>query len=74
MGCILVSTGLCWCILVVCSLQVIMPNTACDGGTVSRLYQLVNDQFPSTNLVTVQRKYFNEAKGASPITPLLDCV
>lgn len=43
--------------------QVIMPNTACDGANVTRLYKMIGDQFPTSNLVTVQRKYFNETKG-----------
>ena len=51
--------------LTVCTLcvQVIMPNTACDGANVTRLYKMIGDQFPTSNLVTVQRKYFNETKG-----------
>lgn len=40
-----------------------MPNTACDGANVTRLYKMIGDQFPTSNLVTVQRKYFNETKG-----------
>ena len=43
--------------------QVIMPNTACDGANATRLYKLIGDQFPTSNLVTVQRRYFNETKG-----------
>ena len=45
--------------------QVIMPNTACDGANATRLYKLIGDQFPTSNLVTVQRRYFNETKGES---------
>ena len=44
-------------------IQVIMPNTACDGANATRLYKLIGDQFPTSNLVTVQRRYFNETKG-----------
>lgn len=43
--------------------QVIMPNTACDGANATRLYKMIGDQFPTSNLVTVQRRYFNETKG-----------
>ena len=44
-------------------LKIIMPNTACDGGNMTKLFKLVGEQFPETNLTTVQRKYFNETKG-----------
>ena len=40
-----------------------MPNTACDGANATRLYKVIGDQFPTSNLVTVQRRYFNETKG-----------
>ena len=40
-----------------------MPNTACENGNMSTLYKLLSDQFPNASLSTVQRKYFNEAKG-----------
>lgn len=43
--------------------QVVMPNTACDGANATRLYKVIGDQFPTSNLVTVQRRYFNETKG-----------
>ena len=41
-----------------------MPNTACENGNMTTLFKFLSDQFPHTNLSTVQRKYFNEAKGA----------
>jgi len=40
-----------------------MPNTACEAGNMTKLFQLISEQFPDTNLATVQRKYFNESKG-----------
>ena len=40
-----------------------MPNTACENGNVSILYQKISTHFQDVNLVTVQRKYFNESKG-----------
>lgn len=40
-----------------------MPNTACDGGNTTKLFEMVSRQIASANLVTVQRKYFNETKG-----------
>ena len=47
-----------------------MPNTAYEGHTPTRLYKTISDQFHTTNLVTVQRKYFNEAKGMQYIKQL----
>ncbi|XP_065836479.1 mutS protein homolog 4-like isoform X2 [Oscarella lobularis] len=44
-------------------LEIIMPHTACDGQNVSKLFQLVRDYSPDSNVTTVQRKYFNETKG-----------
>ena len=29
----------------------------------TKLFQLISEQFADTNLATVQRKYFNESKG-----------
>ena len=40
-----------------------MPNTACEAGNMTKLFQLISEQFNDTNLATVQRKYFNESKG-----------
>lgn len=40
-----------------------MPNTACENGSMTKLFQLIHDQFQNTTLSTVQRKYFNETKG-----------
>lgn len=40
-----------------------MPHTACDGGNMTKLYKLISDNFESTPISTVQRKYFNETKG-----------
>ena len=45
------------------ALEVIMPNTACEGGNISVLYKKISNSFQDVNLVTVQRKYFNETKG-----------
>lgn len=46
-------------LLIVC--QIIMPNTACENP--STLFKFLSDQLPYANLSSVQRKYFNEAKG-----------
>lgn len=44
-------------------LQIVLPNTVCDSGAKTKLYQLLLDHFDETTLTTVQRKYFNESKG-----------
>lgn len=46
-----------------CRQQIIMPNTACEAGNMTKLFQLISEQFTDTNMATVQRKYFNESKG-----------
>ena len=47
--------------------QIIMPNTACASGNMTKLFQLISDQYHNTNIATVQRKYFNESKGKQNI-------
>lgn len=44
-------------------MQIILPNTVCDGTAKTKLYQLLSEQFDEATLTTVQRKYFNESKG-----------
>jgi DNA mismatch repair protein MSH4 len=44
-------------------IEVIMPSTACEGGNVTKLFKMVSNQSMTTNIVTVHRRYFNEAKG-----------
>ena len=51
--------------------QIIMPNTACEGGNMTKLFQLISEQFNDTNLATVQRKYFNESKGMQVIVIII---
>ena len=43
--------------------QIIMPSTTCEGGNVTVLFKMVSNMVTSANIVTVHRKYFNEAKG-----------
>uniref|UniRef100_K1PAT4 MutS-like protein 4 n=1 Tax=Magallana gigas TaxID=29159 RepID=K1PAT4_MAGGI len=43
--------------------EIIMPNTACENGAMTKLFKLVTHQFQNSNVSTVQRKYFNETKG-----------
>lgn len=45
--------------------KIIMPNTACENGAMTKLFKLVTHQFQNSNVSTVQRKYFNETKGNS---------
>jgi hypothetical protein len=52
-------------------LQIIMPNTACESGTMTKLFTLIGDQFVNTSLSTVQRKYFNESRGTCKTTSYL---
>ena len=40
-----------------------MPTTACEGGTATKLFNLISNHCLHANLATVQRKYFNESKG-----------
>lgn len=49
-------------------LEIIMPNTACENP--SPLFKFLSDQIPYANLSSVQRKYFNEAKGLDYVKQL----
>ena len=40
-----------------------MPNTSCENGIITKMFQLVSDQYSNSNVLTVQRKYFNETRG-----------
>ena len=40
-----------------------MPNTACENGSMSALFETLTEQFAYTSVTMVQRKYFNESKG-----------
>ncbi|XP_041374859.1 mutS protein homolog 4-like isoform X2 [Gigantopelta aegis] len=51
-------------------LEIIMPNTACESGNMSKLFKLITDHFQYTSVSTVQRKYFNETKGLQYIRQL----
>ncbi|XP_045212131.2 mutS protein homolog 4-like isoform X2 [Mercenaria mercenaria] len=44
-------------------LEIILPSTACESGTMTNLSKFITDQFHNTSISTVQRKYFNETKG-----------
>nr|XP_006819740.1 PREDICTED: mutS protein homolog 4-like [Saccoglossus kowalevskii] len=51
-------------------LEIIMPNTACESGNMTKMFKLISDHFQNTNIATVQRKYFNETKGLQYIKHL----
>lgn len=50
--------------------QVIMPNTACENGNMAAIYKQIMAQLPNTQLVLVQRKYFNEKEGIQCVKDL----
>ncbi|XP_061716369.1 mutS protein homolog 4-like [Cydia pomonella] len=50
--------------------EIIVPNTFCEGVQPNQLYQLIRDQYPALNLTTVQRRYFNYAAGRQHIQAL----
>ncbi|XP_022793789.1 mutS protein homolog 4-like [Stylophora pistillata] len=49
-------------------LEIIMPYTACENP--SALFKFLSEQIPYANLSSVQRKYFNEAKGLDYVKQL----
>eukprot|EP00079_Xenopus_tropicalis_P035250 XP_017949021.1 PREDICTED: LOW QUALITY PROTEIN: mutS protein homolog 4 [Xenopus tropicalis] len=51
-------------------LEILMPNTACDSGTASKLFLLIAENFKDVSFTAVQRKYFNETKGLEYIERL----
>ncbi|XP_022321107.2 mutS protein homolog 4-like isoform X2 [Crassostrea virginica] len=51
-------------------IEIIMPNTACENGAMTKLFKLVTHQFQNSNVSTVQRKYFNETKGLQSVKQL----
>ncbi|XP_060559607.1 mutS protein homolog 4-like [Ruditapes philippinarum] len=44
-------------------LEIVLPSTACESGSMTNLSKFISDQFHHTSISTVQRKYFNETKG-----------
>ncbi|XP_063536035.1 mutS protein homolog 4-like [Cydia strobilella] len=51
-------------------IEIIVPNTFCEGVQPNQLYQLIRDQYPALNLTTVQRKHFNAGAGRQHIQTL----
>lgn len=51
--------------LICMHVQIVMPNTISDSVSKTKLFQIINDQFTESSLTTLQRKYFNETRGAN---------
>lgn len=47
-----------------------MPHTFCEGVQPNKLYQLIKDKYPLINVVTVQRRHFNDSAGRQNIQTL----
>ncbi|PVD38561.1 hypothetical protein C0Q70_01177 [Pomacea canaliculata] len=54
-------------------LEIILPHTVCESGNSSKLFKMISDQFPNTNISSVQRRYFNETK-AQQILSVMCCL
>ncbi|XP_073448179.1 mutS protein homolog 4 [Aquarana catesbeiana] len=50
--------------------EILMSNTACEGGKTTELSRLITENFKGISFTTVQRKYFNETKGLEYIEQL----
>ncbi|GFO18675.1 muts protein-like protein 4 [Plakobranchus ocellatus] len=44
-------------------LEILVPNTMSESSS-NKLFSLLNDHFPAVTVSSVQRRYFNESKGA----------
>ncbi|CAH0585557.1 unnamed protein product [Chrysodeixis includens] len=51
-------------------IEIIVPHTFCEGVQPNQLYQLIRDRYPLVNVVTVQRRHFNDAAGRQHIQTL----
>ena len=40
-----------------------MLSTACEAGNMTVVFKMISNMIKTANMVTVHRKYFNEAKG-----------
>ncbi|CAI9729269.1 homolog 4-like [Octopus vulgaris] len=43
-------------------IEIVIPSTACENGNMSKLFQVISNNFSNCCISTVQRKYFNESK------------
>ncbi|XP_046389737.1 mutS protein homolog 4-like [Ischnura elegans] len=44
-------------------MEILVPNTFCDGKTPSKVFSVIREQCPRINIVCVQRRHFNDAQG-----------
>jgi hypothetical protein len=52
-------------------IKILLPDTSCgEGSSPSRLYDLLIEKFPDSNIISVQRKYFNDIRGLDYIKNL----
>ncbi|XP_075977921.1 mutS protein homolog 4-like [Anticarsia gemmatalis] len=51
-------------------IEIIVPHTFCEGVRPNQLYQLIKDKYPLVNIITVQRRHFNDAAGRQNIQTL----
>ena len=51
-------------------LQIIVPHTVCENGSMTEMFKMISDHFNNTNIATVQKKYFNEHNGMHHISYL----
>ncbi|XP_026739194.1 mutS protein homolog 4-like isoform X2 [Trichoplusia ni] len=51
-------------------IEIIVPHTFCEGVQPNQLYQLIRNRYPLVNVVTVQRRHFNDAAGRQHIQTL----
>ncbi|XP_065344364.1 mutS protein homolog 4-like [Cloeon dipterum] len=50
--------------------EILLPNTFCDGSTSTKLFNCVKDQYPTITITTVQRRHFNDVLGMELIKKL----
>ncbi|XP_077476922.1 mutS protein homolog 4 isoform X1 [Stigmatopora argus] len=51
-------------------MEILMPDTVCDKGKGTKLFNLITENFQGVTLTPIQRKYFNEKKGLEYIQQL----
>ncbi|KAJ0176479.1 hypothetical protein K1T71_007658 [Dendrolimus kikuchii] len=51
-------------------IEIIVPNTFCEGVQPNQLYRKIKDQYPLVTVTPVQRRHFNEAMGRQNIQTL----
>jgi DNA mismatch repair protein MSH4 len=51
-------------------IEIIVPSTASENAAMTKLVSILTESFPSANVVSVKRRYFNEEKGISYLRKL----